>query len=766
VCAFVALAWALLLAGCSTTSNLPEGETLYTGIKKLAVENRDKTEAGDVALEEVSAALDYAPNNAFLGSSYYRTPFPYKLWIYNRYREAKSGLGKWLFDHFSTTPVLMTTVNPSLRARVATNVLHNYGYFRGDVSYSIDYSDDHKQGKVNYLVNMRTPYIIDSVAYIKFPAVNDSLIRAHRKEQLLVPGDNFSVVNLEAERSRLSTLFRNNGFYYYQSDYITYMADTLQRAGDVSLRVLPRTDLSPKVNRQWKIGHIEVNMRKTQGRRQLNDSVQIRNVLIRYEGDKIPLRPRVLFNNFRFRSGQLYSAATQGYTQQNISRMGIFSSLEFSYAPCDTTATCDTLDVTINAMFDKPLNGELEFDLTSKSNDQVGPGVSFGISKLNAFRGGETFSLKLDASYEWQTGSSAQGGGSLINSYEFGATASLDYPRIVFPFWNFKWTRFPVSSSFKLNIDQLNRAGYFRMLTFGGSASYSYQRRVKSQISFSPLRLSFNLLQSTTAKFDSIIDNNTALYAGLRNQFIPAQTFTYTYDDSPLNPKHPIWWEVSATSAGNITSLIYRACGKPFNEKDKELFGNPFAQFVKLTGELRKTFNFSEKTQIATRIFAGVIKSYGNSTTAPYSEQFYIGGANSIRAYTVRTIGPGSYHSGKDSKYSYIDQTGDLKLEANVEYRFPLIAGLYGATFLDAGNIWLMKEDPARPGGKFEFKNLGRETAVGTGLGLRYDLDFLILRLDWGIALHAPYDTGKGGYFNIPRYKDAMGLHFAVGYPF
>jgi outer membrane protein assembly factor BamA len=181
---------------------------------------------------------------------------------------------------------------------------------------------------------------------------------------------------------------------------------------------------------------------------------------------------------------------------------------------------------------------------------------------------------------------------------------------------------------------------------------------------------------------------------------------------------------------------------------------------------LRKTFNFSEKTQIATRIFAGVIKSYGNSTTAPYSEQFYIGGANSIRAYTVRTIGPGSYHSGKDSKYSYIDQTGDLKLEANVEYRFPLIAGLYGATFLDAGNIWLMKEDPARPGGKFEFKNLGRETAVGTGLGLRYDLDFLILRLDWGIALHAPYDTGKGGYFNIPRYKDAMGLHFAVGYPF
>jgi outer membrane protein assembly factor BamA len=181
---------------------------------------------------------------------------------------------------------------------------------------------------------------------------------------------------------------------------------------------------------------------------------------------------------------------------------------------------------------------------------------------------------------------------------------------------------------------------------------------------------------------------------------------------------------------------------------------------------VRTLFKVGEKQHIATRLMGGILLSYGNQTVAPYSEQFYIGGANSIRAFTVRSLGPGSYTPGKNVKYGYVDQTGDIKFEANVEYRFPVFGELYGATFLDAGNVWLLRKDPSRPGGMLTLKNFAKSIALNTGVGVRYDMEFLVIRLDLGVALHVPYETGKSGYYNIPKFKDGLGLHFAIGYPF
>ena len=169
---------------------------------------------------------------------------------------------------------------------------------------------------------------------------------------------------------------------------------------------------------------------------------------------------------------------------------------------------------------------------------------------------------------------------------------------------------------------------------------------------------------------------------------------------------------------------------------------------------------------IASRIAGGVIWSYGNALAAPYTEQFYIGGANSVRAFSARSIGPGSYPPDKENKYSFINHVGDIRMEANVEYRFRIIGDLHGAVFLDAGNVWLMRKDESRPGGEFTLKNFARQIALGTGAGLRYDMDFLVFRLDCGVGLHDPYDTGKSGYYNIPKFKDSLALHFAIGYPF
>ena len=204
------------------------------------------------------------------------------------------------------------------------------------------------------------------------------------------------------------------------------------------------------------------------------------------------------------------------------------------------------------------------------------------------------------------------------------------------------------------------------------------------------------------------------------------------------------------------------AAGRKWSEKGKNMFKNPYAQFVKIETDLRKTWQVADHAQLVAHINGGIIWSYGNSQSSPYSEQFYVGGANSIRAFNVRSIGPGRYYTNQ-SRLSYLDQTGDIKLQANVEFRPRIFGNLYGAVFLDAGNVWAMRDDGYRAGSKFNIKNIFKETALGTGIGVRYDLDFFVLRLDWGIGLHLPY---KSGFYNMPSFGDSQSLHFAIGYPF
>ena len=327
---------------------------------------------------------------------------------------------------------------------------------------------------------------------------------------------------------------------------------------------------------------------------------------------------------------------------------------------------------------------------------------------------------------------------------------------------------FPATTTFRIYADQLNRARFFKMLSFGGDASYEFQPSATSHHSVTPFKLAYNLLQHTTAEFDSIADSNKALMKSLQDQFVPSMSYTYTYDDSPITTKrHHVWLQGSITQAGLLMNAAYAIAGKPFDKEGKKLFGNPFAQFIKGTVEARYNYQLGENQRLVGRIMAGAIYSYGNARTAPYNEQFYVGGANSVRAFTIRSIGPGRYYQSSDeNKYAYIDRTGDLKFEANLEYRFPIMGDLHGATFLDCGNIWLLREDPDRPGGRLKAGHFFKDLALGTGFGFRYDMDFLVIRFDVGIGLHLPYETGKSGYYNLPRFKDGMGYHFAIGYPF
>lgn len=773
----------LLLAGCSTTKHLPEGEILYTGQKPMIVENRSETPVGETAMEEVEAALAKAPNNSLLGSSTIRFPLPIGLWIYNGFVKYKHGLGKWIFDRFAATPVLMSTVNPQIRQKAATNLLHDYGYFNGTVSYKtfVDPKDSLK-AKLQYTVDMRNPYFIDTVYYRGFSERTLRIMELSRRRSLISPGEQFNVPDLDGERTRISTLLRNVGCYYFRPDYLTYQADTtLIPDGHVVMRMIPVPGMPPVAQKPFYVGKKSFYLYGKQGEAP-NDSLEYKGLSIYYH-NKLRVRPNMLYRwlNYqgyrqkrqvqdstgmsRRRSFQnLYSFYRQTRVQERLANVGIFRYMEMQYTPRDTTFASDTLDVNIRAALDKPYDAELDFNVTMKSNNQTGPGAAFTVTKNNVFGGGESWNVKLNASYEWQTGKDRS---SLMNSYELGLSTSLMFPRVVFPRFGDREYDFPATTTFKLYIDQLNRAKYYKLLAFGGNATYDFQPKPTSKHSFTPFRLTFNVLRNPTEAFKELQEDNPALYVSLRDQFIPAMEYTYTYDNASLrNVRNPIWWQTTVASAGNLTSCIYRIFGKPFKEKDKKLFGVPFAQFLKLNSEFRYHYKINKNQMIASRVAGGVIWSYGNALAAPYTEQFYIGGANSIRAFSARSVGPGGYVPDKESKYSFINHVGDIRMEANVEYRFRILGDLHGALFLDAGNVWLMRKDPSRPHGELTLKTFPKQIALGTGTGLRYDLDFLVIRLDLGVGLHDPYDTGKSGYYNIPKFKDSLALHFAIGYPF
>lgn len=773
----------VILAGCSTTKHLPEGEILYTGQKPMIVLNRSETAVGEVAMEEVEAALATAPNNSLLGSSTIRYPFPLGLWIYNGFQKYEKGLGKWIFNRFAATPVLLSTVNPDIRQKAATNLLRDYGYFNGTVSHQtfIDPKDSLK-AKLQYTVNMRNPYFIDTVYYRGFNQRTTRIMELGRRHSLISPGEQFNVTDLDGERTRISTLLRNVGCYYFRPDYLTYQADTtMVPGGHVYMRLIPIPNMPEVAEKPFYVGNRSFYLLGKQGE-EPNDSIDYKGLSIHYY-NKLGVRPNMLYRwlNYqgyrrkrqvqdsagisRQRSMQsMYSLYRQTRVQERLANVGIFRYAEMQYVPRDTAFVSDTLDMRIVAALDKPYDAELDFNVTMKSNNQTGPGAAFTVTKNNVFGGGESWNVKVNGSYEWQTGKDRS---SLMNSYEMGVSTSLMFPRIVFPRMGDREYDFPATTTFRLYIDQMNRAKYYKLLAFGGNATYDFQPKPTVKHSITPFRLTFNVLRNPTAAFDTLQAKNPALYVSLRNQFIPAMEYTYTYDNASLRGKrNPIWWQTTVASAGNITSAIYRIFGKPFSEKEKKLFGVPFAQFLKLNSEFRYHYRIDKNQMIASRIAGGVIWSYGNMNVAPYTEQFYIGGANSVRAFSARSIGPGGYPPNDGEKYTYINHVGDIRMEANIEYRFRIIGDLHGALFLDAGNVWLMRKDESRPNGELTLRNFPKQIALGTGTGLRYDLDFLVFRLDLGIGLHDPYDTGKSGYYNIPKFKDGLAWHFAIGYPF
>ena len=747
----------LVLASCSTTKRLGKDEVLYTGVKKVNI----VAPAGDVVPDEIKTEIKDAvnvPANNTTGVFGLQVPIPLGLWVYNAWSPDSKGIKGWIYKKLVKQPVLITDVRPQQRVKMIENKLDNLGYFRNSTTYELDVNKKNpKKAKIIYNIATGPAYLIDSVEYLP-----DTCHLYHKidsialKSRYLVKGERYSLDSLASERTIVANGLRNLGYYFFRPEYIEYLADSTITKERIALRLTIAKNVPAFALRRYKTGNVTVRINRNQGGGEPDTFETSRATVIQMMPSR--LRKQLIPECVTFRKGRTFSVRDMNRTQTYLARLGMFNYINIEPYP-DTTSANPVLNVDIDCTFDLPLEAGIEANVSSKSNSYLGPGLTLSLTNRNLFGGGEQLRVGLTGAYEWQTGRNSS---SLFNSYEVGINSALSIPRLLAPKFfpvsrrELNWTRFT------LNADLLNRPHYFNLAQFSTSINYDWQLRRYFSYTFTPLKVTFNKLLRTTSTFDSIMAANRAVALSFRDQFIPQMAWSMVYDRA-IDRDNLINVQTSVQEAGNMCWALWRAFGE---EGGKRLFGMPFSQFVKGTAQLVYSRRLSGEHWLVSRVYTGIAHAYGNASEVPYSEQFYVGGANSIRAFTVRSIGPGSYHPADESVNSNFDQTGTFKFEFNVEYRFPIYGPLHGALFLDSGNVWILKDDPSRPGGQLRGSTFFKDLAVGTGAGLRFDISMLVIRADLGVGIHAPYDTGKRGYYNMTSFKNSLAFHLAIGYPF
>ena len=535
----------LSVAACSTTRRLGSDEVLYTGVKKIRIEPDSGVVLSAAAESAVKEPLSVAPNNP-LYSPYIRTPLPIGLWAYNYlYTPRQKGFKYWLFKRLAKQPVLISKVQPRLRTKVAEQVLENYGYFGSHAADSLLYRKHGRKAKVYYTLGIAPPWHYSKIAYPEVDSGMEHLMDSLRATSLLRVGAQYNMDSLTLERKRISQLLRNRGYYYFRPEYLEYLADTTSGLRQVDLRLNLKPNLPEVALKPYRVGGITVRL--TNIKPGPTDTLRLRNATVIAQ-KPMKIRPRILSGALTLRSGQLFTVDAQNRTQTDLNKLGIFRSVNLSVTPLDSLRGSDTLDVAIDAQFDYPLEAALETDVTSKSNSFIGPGITFKVSNNNLFRGGEVLALKLNGSYEWQTGNKNSGGrSSRLNSYELGLNANLSIPRLLLPSFITRRLKYPGSTTFQLGVDLMNRPSFFRLIAFSGSAGYNFQTSPYSRHSLTVFKLTYNKLLHTTEAFDKTMDENPAIAMSFRNQFVPSINYTYTFErtygavkrESFLPPKAP-----------------------------------------------------------------------------------------------------------------------------------------------------------------------------------------------------------------------------------
>ncbi|HSH20345.1 MAG TPA: BamA/TamA family outer membrane protein [Draconibacterium sp.] len=746
---------ALLLGACSNTKFLTEDQMLYTGRKKIQLRSEEKAKEVKAA-EEIAANISFVqPNNALMGK---RVLPPLGLWYYNYRRPEAGEKGGLFYRAFQKEPVLFTQVNPAQRCLKIESELFANGFLHSKATYELDtVKSNPKKAKISYLIEVEQPYLIGEI--LNQPAQDsiDMLINQYTEKLKLKSGDVFNIENIKDEKQKLASMLVEKGYYFFSPENIEIIADTTGTPFKVDLLIRKSTKIEPYICQKYTIKSVEVHVNQTSNKNpgEKADTLLYEGVMI--TGKTNYLKPQILCRNILFRENDLYTESKHRGTIPLLNNYGVFASVRMMFTLSDTLQQKLDLLIDINPKDNVSLN--IEAAIQSKSTGFAGPTSEITISHANIAKSANRIQLKTFGGFEWQWGKGREGDlGS--NSYNAGINSSFILPRMFVPFKSIRENKSLIAKSVgTLGFEFINNVRYYRMNSVNGSFGYLWRKNQKINHQFNPLRINIVSLQKTTLEFDSIVNNNPYVKKSFEEQTIIGPKYVFSYDNSMRN-QNGIYFQGEISSSGNIIDL-FSQMGK--KERPYKFLGEIYSQFIKTSVDFRY-YSQTIKKGLVLRMYAGTGVSFGNSTVMPYVEQFYSGGSNSLRGFLARALGPGSY---KPVRYNgIIDQTGDIKLELNAEYRFPFTELIQGALFMETGNVWLLNADENRPGAQFSFNNFASQLAVGTGLGLRFDFDFFVLRTDFGFPLRYPYDDGEGNWNNVGEMFSKFKFNIAIGYPF
>jgi outer membrane protein assembly factor BamA len=752
---------ALFLYGCGGLKNLPDGELLYTGAK-VKVEGDATPKSERKAIQAASEELIRPkPNSSFLG-------IRPKLFFYNLAGTPKKekGFRYWLKNKVGEPPVLYSKVDLEYTTKVLENYAENNGYF--NTKATADSTRRGKTARATYTVTPKQRYTIRSVRFPQDSSLLATTIREYEKRSLLKVDEGYSLEAIKAERERIDARLKEKGFYYFNADYIIVQVDSTVADHKVDLIVKIKDETPKLAEEQYKINKVIVYPNYAINSDQLtttSDSiVQYKDFTI-IDPDNL-FKPRIFDRTLYFKKGDLYNRTDHNLSLNRLVNLGTFKFVKNSFKVADTTGNYLDAYYYLTPLPKKSIR--LELLAKTNSANYTGTELNLNWGNRNLLKGAEQLTISAFGGVEVQV--SGQNNG--FNVYRFGTEANMIWPRIIAPFKFQSASGFVPKTKATLGYEYQNRTKLYSLQTFKGSFGYLWKENERKEHLLNLTEITYASPQNVTALYQEQIDANASLGKVIEKQLIFGPTYSYTFTNTMLNrKKHTFYYKGSLDLSGNITGLV---TGANTNAgKTKEIFNVPFSQFVKIESELRHYLKLSKESQLASRVIVGAGLAYGNSSEMPFIKQFFNGGTNSIRAFRARSIGPGTFNGSATNSGGFLaDQSGDFKLEFNTEYRGQIYGLVKGAVFLDAGNIWLLKDNPDKPGAKLS-KDFMKELAVGFGAGLRFDFSFLVLRTDLAFPIRKPYlaDGNRWvldqvSFGNSTWRKDNLVFNLAIGYPF
>lgn len=758
----IAAAWCL--TGCSNIKYLPDGENLYVkgevGIDTDTIP-AEYIEPLETHLEEM---LRPEPNKKILGMR------P-QLYIYNIAGEPKSdrGLKAWMKNKVGEPPVLLSDVNREYNENLLRNRLENLGFFNAEVAS--DTSITNRKATVTYTASPHIIYRINSVTFEVDSSALGKAIKATAGESLLQVGRPYNLDNIISERERIDNYLKNKGYYFFSPDYLLVDVDSTAGNHHVDLYVTVKTETPSKAKKPYTINNVYIypDYTPTQSgyRRRPPRNAELYQDQYYFVDPDHTYRRFALARAMFFEKGEIYNRESHNNAISQLVGMGTFKFVRNEFVEVDSGKT-NQLDV-YYYLTPMPKRG-LRIELLGKTAAVYnGSELNVNWQHRNAFRSAELLTFTVYGGFETQTGGNVN-----LNSsfYRYGIEANLSFPRMIAPFDWEPTRRFVPRTHFTAGYEFLNRRTAYSLNSMRFAFGYSWKENIQKEHELDVLEVTYVQPWNITDSYQAQMDTVPPLRHAIEPQFIfgPNYTFTYTNTMDALR-QHTFFFKGGLDLSGNLYGLIRGANideGKTF-----QAFGTRFSQYVKVEADFRHYLRLGENTQLVSRAMAGLGYSYGNSNTLPYVKQFFSGGPNGLRAFRARALGPGSYEPeffGEDNFFA--DQTGDVKLEFNAEFRAKLASVVNWAAFIDAGNIWLQNTDINKPGARFSREFL-RELAVGAGLGLRFDFTYLVIRTDLAMPLRVPYlPRGDRWVFDHINFRDPdwrrnnLVFNLAIGYPF